>query len=257
KISDNDSLFQLDGETLPSTVSDRETAPYAVRLSLWGRVVRLSSTRSVCRCERSSRGACVLSGSLFWHAVSLLCLSSFGGFFPGGVDLAYADVVEQRLVPASSQANVSLQTPYGAVDGSVRDLRGSLKLDLDRVERSEVVLEGTSASLKARGSGPLSAPAFGPLLEKMGAQQVQFRSTKVIRTASDRLSVQGIVRWAARSYPLNIPIQLLESGRGRTLAAFALDGQVSPSKSLPMMSGYGTVKGKLLFVAHTERAPHS
>ncbi len=149
-----------------------------------------------------------------------LCLLAFFGVSARGETLTF------QIDPARTKVQFEIGHYFGKVIGEFHDVKGKLQIDVDHPENSSVTATCPSRTVDTANrtrDGHLRSELFE--VEKF--PQVNFRSTKVVRTANDQADVTGDLTLHGVTRPIVLHVTLLErskQGNGSEISRWRATG---------------------------------
>jgi polyisoprenoid-binding protein YceI len=122
---------------------------------------------------------------------------------------ARAETRTFKIDPAHTTVQFEIKHFFGKVVGQFHDVHGTLEIDQDHPENSSVTANCASRTIDT-DNGTRDSHLRTELFEVEKFPQVNFRSTKVVRTANDRADLTGDLTLHGVTRPIVLHVTLLE-----------------------------------------------
>jgi polyisoprenoid-binding protein YceI len=123
--------------------------------------------------------------------------------------VAWADVRTFKIDPARTSVQFQIKHFFGKVAGRFHDVHGTLSIDEDHPENSSVIATCPSSTVDT-DNRTRDSHLRTELFETDKFPQVNFRSIKVVKTASDQADVTADLTLHGVTHPIVLHVTLLE-----------------------------------------------
>jgi polyisoprenoid-binding protein YceI len=157
--------------------------------------------------------------------------------------------IQQVLSRPSSSISfgVDSKAPALQMQGALKDFKGTLNLDLERLERSFVKMTLNLQSAQLSPDQILQAMLLQTALARVNPPSTTFESTSLVRSTDNTYLLSGIYTWMGKRKDTTVPIRILSASPTKTEIRLLLSGVLqekeAPRELSAIAPGAGGSKG--------------